>query len=105
MKFKKAFCDLPDKLEDDELNNCFERMKNGDMVARNKIIVHNARIVAYEIMEKFANTQYDLEDLFSVGIIGLIKSIDKFDINEKYMISSYAAKCVDNEILMYLRKK
>lgn len=105
MKFDKLFIEtnLPKPLEKEELNNYFEKMKLGDMTAREKIINHNIRLVMYEI-KKFSNTSYDLSELVSIGLIGLIKSVDTFDMSKGLQFTTYSGRCIDNEILMFLRK-
>ncbi len=79
----------------------FEKMKKGDKKAREKLITHNLRLVAH-IVKKYT---YSLEadDLLSVGTIGLIKAIDTFDYGKKVQLSTYAARCINNEILMLIR--
>ena len=79
----------------------FEKMKKGDKTAREKLISHNLRLVAH-IVKKYT---YSLEadDLLSVGTIGLIKAIDTFDYSKKVQLSTYAARCINNEILMLIR--
>lgn len=105
MIFNSLFisADLPRPLSKEEMRVCFEKYKEGDMVARNTIIVHNIRLVMHEA-GKFQNTSYELEEIVSIGIIGLIKSIDKFDIEKNFEFATYAARCIDNEILMFMRK-
>lgn len=94
---------LPDKLSDEELNNYFLDMKNGDYYAREKIIEHNLSFVIYEVNSKFSNTLCDKDDLVSAGIIGLIKAIDNYDGTKNSKFATYASKCIDNEIRMSLR--
>lgn len=94
---------LPDKLSDEELNNYFLDMKNGDYSAREKIIEHNLSFVIYEVNSKFSNTLCDKDDLVSAGIIGLIKAIDNYDGTKNSKFATYASKCIDNEIRMSLR--
>lgn len=79
-----------------------DRMKNGDMEARNKLIEHNLRLVAH-IMKKYYSSNSDHEDLLSIGTIGLIKGINSFDQEKGTRLATYAAKCIDNEILMHFR--
>lgn len=94
---------LPDKLSDEELNNYFLDMKNGDYSAREKIIEHNLSFVIYEVNSKFSNSLCDKDDLVSAGIIGLIKAIDNYDGTKNSKFAIYASKCIDNEIRMSLR--
>ena len=81
---------------------CLERLKEGDQEARNKLIEHNMRLVAH-VVKKYQNTDYDTEDLLSVGTIGLIKAVNTFKVDRGPKLATYAAKCVENEILMLLR--
>lgn len=78
-------------------------MKNGDKNARNILIEHNLRLVAH-IAKKFESKDIDYDDLISIGTIGLIKGIDTYNYNEKVKITTYAARCIQNEILMYFRQ-
>ena len=75
----------------------------GDEEARDKLIEHNLRLVVY-LAKKFENTGIDLEDLVSVGTIGLIKAVNSFEPVKKIKLATYASRCIENEILMYLRK-
>lgn len=75
-----------------------------DKKAREKLILHNIRLVLNRA-HKFSNIYSDESDLISIGLVGLIKSIDTFDINRNIKFSTYSVKCIDNEILMYIRKK
>ena len=94
---------LPAPLEADEEALVIEKMMQGDMDARNKLIEHNLRLVFY-IAKRFENTNIDIEDLISVGTIGLIKAINSYDNSKKIKLATYGARCIENEILMYLRK-
>lgn len=94
---------LPAPLEADEEMIVIEKMLAGDMDARNKLVEHNLRLVVY-IAKRFENTNIDLEDLISVGTIGLIKAINSYDNTKKIKLATYSARCIENEILMYLRK-
>lgn len=91
---------LPHKREEE----CFERMKNGDSSARNELIEHNLRLVAH-IVKKYCAAQIDSEDLISIGTIGLIKAVESFDYSKNVRFATYAARCIENEILMYFRSK
>lgn len=93
---------FPEPLSSEEEKICIENMKNGDTEARNKLITHNLRLVAH-IVKKFDNKNTDTDDLISIGTIGLIKGIDSYNYNEKTKITTYAAKCAQNEILMHFR--
>ncbi|MGV2788321.1 sigma-70 family RNA polymerase sigma factor, partial [Clostridium perfringens] len=79
-----------------------QRMAEGDPQSRNKLIEHNLRLVAH-IVKKFDNTGEDLEDLISIGTIGLIKAIESFRPNKGTKLATFAARCIENEILMHLR--
>ncbi len=94
---------LPAPLEADEEAMVIEKMMAGDVDARNKLIEHNLRLVVY-IAKRFENTNLDIEDLISVGTIGLIKAINSYDNSKKIKLATYSARCIENEILMYLRK-
>ena len=79
------------------------KAKQGDEEARNTLIEHNLRLVVY-LAKKYENTGYDLEDLVSIGSIGLIKGINTYKIDKNIKLATYASRCVANEILMFLRK-
>ena len=79
-----------------------ENMKSGDEKARSKLIEHNLRLVAH-IIKKYYSTTNDQDDLVSIGTIGLIKAIDTFDLSKGIRLSSYAARCIENEVLMFFR--
>lgn len=89
---------LPEKLEQEYI----KKAKLGDKEARNKLIEHNLRLVAH-IVKKFERTNHDVDDLIGIGTIGLIKGIDTYSENKKVKLATYAAKCAENEILMYFR--
>lgn len=96
---------LPHPFSQSELCNYFERMNDGDKTARNEIIKHNIRLVINEVKKSFYNNNYDKQELVSIGLIGLIKSVDSFDTSKNIKFSTYAIKCIDNEILMFMRKE
>ena len=77
-------------------------MQEGDKEARNKLIEHNLRLVAH-IVKKFETTTNDIDDLIGIGTVGLIKGIDTYSPDKKVKLTTYAAKCAENEILMYFR--
>ena len=79
-------------------------LKEGDRAARNTLIEHNLRLVAH-IVKKYSSGQSDQDDLVSIGTIGLIKAIDTFDSDKKIRLSSYASRCIENEILMFFRSQ
>ncbi len=85
-----------------EERDCLRNMRAGDTQARDKLIEHNMRLVAH-VVKKYQNTDYDMEDLLSVGTIGLIKAVNTFNAERGSRLATYAAKCVENEILMLLR--
>ncbi|GGH84853.1 RNA polymerase sporulation-specific sigma factor [Pullulanibacillus pueri] len=93
---------FPQPLPEDEERECIQRMAEGDEEARNKLIEHNLRLVAH-IVKKFENTKEDTEDLISIGTIGLIKAIESYSPGKGTKLATYAARCIENEILMHLR--
>ncbi len=94
---------LPPPLEKDEEDKLIDLSFNGDMSARNKLIEHNLRLVVF-LAKRYENTKVDLEDLVSIGSIGLIKGINTFSKDKNIKLATYCSRCIDNEILMYLRK-
>jgi len=94
---------LPPPLEDEEEYYLLERLENGEEDVKKLLIEHNLRLVVY-IARKFNNTGVDIEDLVSIGTIGLIKAVKTFDVGKKIKLATYASRCIENEILMYLRK-
>ena len=80
----------------------FEKLKNGDMDARNKLIEHNLRLVAH-VVKKYKSDTIDSEDLISIGTIGLIKAVSGFNNDKQTKFATYASRCIENEILMYFR--
>lgn len=95
---------LPAPLETEEESELLEKMLNeGDENARSRLIEHNLRLVVY-IAKKFDNTGVGVEDLISIGTIGLIKGINTFKIDKNIKLATYASRCIENEILMYLRR-
>lgn len=93
---------FPPTLGDEEEKKCIELMKKGDKEARNKLIEHNLRLVAH-IVKRFEGKNISTDDLISIGTIGLIKGIDSYNPEKKIKITTYIAKCAENEILMYFR--
>ena len=93
---------FPQPLNAKEEKLYLERMVNGDEEARNLLIEHNLRLVAH-IVKKFDNTGEDSEDLISIGTIGLIKAIESYSVGKGTKLATYAARCIENEILMHLR--
>ena len=94
---------LPQPLDSQEETLLLIKHKNGDHDAKNQLIERNLRLVVY-IAKKFNNTNIDIEDLVSVGTLGLIKAVNSFDMSKKIKLATYASRCIENEILMYLRK-
>ena len=94
---------LPPPLNKDEEINLIIKSKTGDMEARNILIEHNLRLVVF-LAKKYESTGYDLEDLVSIGSIGLIKGIETYKIDKNIKLATYASRCIANEILMYIRK-
>lgn len=94
---------LPPPLDKKEENALMERLANGDEGAREPLIVHNLRLVVY-IAKKFENSGVATEDLVSIGSIGLIKAVNTFRPEKNIKLATYASRCIENEILMYLRK-
>ena len=94
---------LPPPLEKAEEDECVARLESGDDAARRKLIEHNLRLVVY-ISKRFENTGINIEDLISIGTIGLIKAVNTFNSGKKIKLATYASRCIENEILMYLRK-
>ena len=94
---------LPPPLSKDEEIEYVEKSMSGDEDARNKLIEHNLRLVVF-LAKKYENTKIDLEDLVSIGTIGLIKGVNTYRLDKNIKLATYASRCIDNEILMYLRK-
>lgn len=94
---------LPPPLKKSEEAELMERLGNGDTSVREKLIVHNLRLVVY-IAKKFENSGVGVEDLVSIGTIGLIKAVNTFRPDKNIKLATYASRCIENEILMYLRK-
>ncbi|OGO79021.1 MAG: sporulation sigma factor SigE [Clostridiales bacterium GWB2_37_7] len=94
---------LPPPLENDEESYLLSRLKDDEEVVRAILIERNLRLVVY-IARKFENTGVGVEDLVSIGTIGLIKAVNTFDPDKKIKLATYASRCIENEILMYLRR-
>ena len=90
---------LPKRVEEDLVR----KSNMGDLDARNKLIEHNLRLVVF-LSKKYTNSMYDLEDLVSIGTIGLIKGIKTYKLDKNIKLATYASRCIDNEMLMFLRK-
>ena len=93
---------FPHPLKEEEEKNYLELMKNGSEEARNKLIEHNLRLVAH-VVRKYDTSGEDMEDLISIGTIGLIKSIKTYNEERGVRLATYAARCIENEVLMHLR--
>lgn len=94
---------LPIPLTAEQEVETLKKLSEGDEQAKTTLIEHNLRLVVY-IARKFENTELELEDLISVGTIGLIKAVNSFDFEKKNKFATYASRCVENEILMHLRR-
>ncbi|MDD3653317.1 MAG: RNA polymerase sporulation sigma factor SigE [Desulfotomaculaceae bacterium] len=94
---------LPPPLTTDEESLLISRLESGDAAVRSVLIERNLRLVVY-IARKFENTGVGIEDLVSIGTIGLIKAVNTFDPVKKIKLATYASRCIENEILMYLRR-
>ncbi len=94
---------LPPPLSKEEEIKYVELSMQGDEKARNTLIEHNLRLVVF-LAKKYENTKIDLEDLVSIGTIGLIKGVNTYKLDKNIKLATYASRCIDNEILMYLRK-
>ena len=93
---------FPKPLTPGEERACLERCKEGDQEARNILIERNMRLVAH-VAKKYQNTDYEMEDLLSVGTIGLIKAVNTFHMDRGSRLATYAAKCIENAILSQMR--
>ena len=94
---------LPNPLDSETELEYIEKAEQGDETAKSKLIEHNLRLVVY-ICKKFTNTNVEMEDLISVGSIGLIKAVNSFKLDKNIKLATYASRCIENEILMHLRK-
>jgi RNA polymerase sporulation-specific sigma factor len=94
---------LPPPLSQDEEGFLLEKLKKGDMNVKTVLIERNLRLVVY-IARKFENTGINIDDLVSIGTIGLIKAVNTFDPHKNIKLATYASKCIENEILMFLRR-
>lgn len=95
---------LPEALTVEEETELLNRLAQNDEEAKNLLIEHNLRLVVY-IAKKFDNTGTDLDDLISVGAVGLIKAVHSFNVEKNIKLATYASRCIENEILMHIRKK
>lgn len=95
--------ELPEALTKEELYGLFFQMKNNNMEARKTIIEHNVRLVVYVINIHFGSLNYEKEDLVSIGLIGLIKAVDTYNLEKRIEFSTYAVRCIENEIYTMLK--
>ena len=93
---------FPEPLSSEEEKECLERLQNGEEEARNILIERNLRLVAH-VSKKYSSTNIDSDDLISIGTIGLIKGINSFNSSKNIRLATYVARCIENEILMFLR--
>lgn len=93
---------FPEPLSKEEEDECVQKAKLGDEEARNKLIEHNLRLVAH-IVKKYDHRNEDMDDLISIGTIGLIKGVDSYSYKHGTRITTYCARCIENEILMHFR--
>lgn len=93
---------FPDPLSKEEEMEAIRKCNMGDKGARSLLIEHNLRLVAH-IVKKFETNEHDIDDLIGIGTIGLIKGIDTYSLGKKVKLTTYVAKCIENEILMYFR--
>ena len=91
-------------LSSSEELECLQKIQEGDKKSKDKLIEHNLRLVAH-IIKKYYNTNYEQEDLISIGTIGLIKAVNSFKLDKNIKFSTYASRCIENEILMYFRSQ
>lgn len=94
---------LPPPLDRERERELLLRVRDGDQAARDTLIEHNLRLVVY-LARRFDNTGINLEDLISIGTIGLVKAVNTFNTEKNIKLATYASRCIENEILMYLRK-
>ncbi len=94
---------LPPPLSVEDEDKALEGLKNGDEKAKSLLIEHNLRLVVY-IAKKFENTGISVEDLTGIGAIGLIKAVNTYNLDKQIRLATYASRCIENEILMYLRR-
>lgn len=93
---------FPEPLSKEDEADYLQRFKNGDEEAKNVLIERNLRLVAH-VCKKYSNSKVDQDDLISIGTIGLIKGINSFNLDKNIKLATYAAKCIENEILMHFR--
>ena len=91
-------------LSQEEEKECLRKLKNGDQKAKEELILHNMRLVAH-VAKKYQNDEEEIEDLISIGTIGLLKAVSTFDYNYGNRFATYAIRCIENELLMHFRKR
>ena len=94
---------LPPPLKGAQEQEALEALQRGEEAARQRLVEHNLRLVVY-IARRFENTGINLEDLISIGTIGLVKAVGTYKLDKKIKLATYASRCIENEILMYIRK-
>ena len=94
---------LPETLSEDDEKMYLDMARGGNSLGRQKLIEHNLRLVVY-VAKRFSSTDIDVDDLISIGSLGLIKAVNTFNSDKNIKLATYASKCIENEILMYLRK-
>ena len=97
-------CKLPKPLPEQEVYELLEKIKQDDEQAKTKLVEHNIRLVLYRVTGRFSTVTYDPQELVAIGNLGLIKAITTYDSSKKVKFATYATRCIDNEILMFLRK-
>lgn len=95
---------VPELLTKQEINHLLEKINQGDIQSIKKLAEHSIRLVLYEVTRRFKFINCDKKELVSIGNIGLMKAINTFDVSKNFEFSTYAIKCIDNEILMFIRK-
>lgn len=95
---------FPKPLSAQEERHCLELAAAGDQAARGKLIEHNLRLVAHIVKKYYTQIGGDTDDLISIGTLGLIKAVNTYNMEKKIKLATYAARCIENEVLMYLRK-
>ena len=93
---------FPQPLSTQEEEQLLQGMREGDLSCRNRLIEHNLRLVAH-VVKKYSNTVYEMDDLISIGTIGLIKAVDSFNQSKGIRLATYASRCIENELLMLMR--
>lgn len=98
-------CNLPEPLSKKETYDLISKIKQENENALEKLVMHNLKLVIHEVLKRFAKFNCDKEELVAIGNIGLLKAIKTFDITKNIEFTTYATRCIDNEILMFLRKE